>query len=626
MSQAKFNFHKSTVIDEISMLITQITGNQFNDSQKGMVELRLQKRCLELKINGLENYYHYFKAHQHNEINNLISLLTTHHTFFFREFLHFQFLEDQGLKHIISAVRQRPDKRIKVWSAACSKGHEVYSLAMFLDYNLKLMAPDISYQILGTDIDNESLTFAYNAVYSRKDIKEVPMNYLDNHWDRGAGEISDFVKAKNTLRSKVAFKNINLLSFPAGFNDKFDMIFCRNVFIYFDQKQIKSTSNELLKHLEPHGYYFVGISESLTGLGLPVVSKGPSIFTKLSVINSQPTQGAATTMSTAPKITPIINPPQMEALEKKDILKVLCVDDSPSILTLLSKILSPEDGFEVVGTASNGIEATEKVKQLKPDIITLDIHMPTQTGVEYLQKNFHQNHPPVVMVSSVSREDSDLALQALHSGASDYVEKPALSNMRDVSDEIKRKLRSAYRSRFHAQNRASLNLDDSFKKTVRIQNPQNYIRIIIAQLSDKVRIQKLIKELGINQPPTFILLDGAKDTLEGFAKNIGFKNKTLGSWPSQVLNTDEIFVADAKQFSNFLSGRVKEIPTSILVLGEISPQLAPTLDNWKKAQILVEDLGPKANGHSPFRKYQSDIVPVTSFAYMSNEFLSNLKS
>ncbi len=650
MTHAKAPIKKSDVVDEISKLITQITGNQFNEKQKSMVELRLQKRCLELKIQGLENYYHYFKAHQQNEINSLVSLLTTHHTFFFREFLHFQYLEDHVLAALIPIVRQRPDKKIRIWSAACSKGHEVYSLAMFFDFMLKQLAPDLSYHILGSDIDAESLTIAHNGVYSRKDIKEVPMNFLDNHWDRGAGEISDFVKVKNSLKANVSFKKMNLLSIPDDFTARFDIIFCRNVFIYFDANQVKASSIELIKHLEPHGYYFIGISESLTGLNLPLVSRGPSIYTKLSVLSNQNSVGGQTTMSNQAKQKPVTTPASasklipsptpaapvavaapsptivpFENLEKKSTLRVLCVDDSVSILSLLGKILSPEEGFEVVGTANDGSEIAEKIRTLKPDIITLDIHMPNQTGVEYLQKNFYSGHPPVVMVSSVSREESNLALQALQSGASDYVEKPALSNIRDVSDEIRRKLRSAYRSRLYIQNKNSLKLDESFQKSVQIQYPHKFIRIILAQLSDKARLQAIIKECGKQQPPTFILLDGAKDTLEGFAQTIGFRNKTVGTWPTQALQADEIFIADAKQFSTYFSSRVKEIPASILIMGEVSPNLSNVLENWKQAQILVEDLGPKSNGHSPFRKYQTDIVPVTSFAYMSVEFLSKIK-
>jgi len=663
MSQAKYSSQTGEAIEEISKLISQITGNQFSDKHRSMIEFRLQKRCLDLKINGIDNYISYFKANQSTEVNYLISLLTTHHTFFFREFLHFQYLEDYALPELIPLVRQRADKKIRVWSAACSKGHEVYSLAMFFDYTLREMAPDLSYHILGSDIDSESLSHAYNGVYTRKDIKEVPMNYLDNHWDRGAGEVADFVKARSTLRSHVNFKQMNLLNIPANFNDKFDIIFCRNVFIYFDQEQIKKSSLELLKHLEPHGHYIVGLSESIVNLGLPIVSRGPSIFRKLSVVESKPqTQSNTTPVAPSPKPTTsaTANPTtQLNTTRSTNTmtssaaksngnaaakvssdsssilasnpsaqgtgpLKVLCVDDSPSILNLLESIIKSAGGFEVIGKAMNGIEAAEKVKELKPDLITMDIHMPNQNGVEYLQKNFRTGHPPVIIISSVSREDSDLALKALNYGASDYVEKPALSNINEVSEEIIRKLKCAHRNKIRSSNKSHLKLDESFKRISQIKNPSQFIRVIVGALSDKDKIQTIIKEVGANQPPTFILLDGAKDTLQGFAQGFNFKNKTIGSWPSQVLNPDDIFVADAKQFSSYFSSKVKEIPASVLVMGSISPNLKSVLEKWKKAQILLEDLGLEGNLQSPFKPLASDIVPTTSFAYMSTEFLSKI--
>ncbi len=667
MSQAKSSpVKKGEAIDEIAKIISQITGNQFTSKHQSMIEFRLQKRCLDLKIDSIESYFQYFKANQNTEVNNLVSLLTTHHTFFFREFMHFQYLEDYALPEIIPIVRQRQDKRIRVWSAACSKGHEVYSLAMFLDYTLKQMAPDLDYHVMGSDIDAESLSHAYNGVYTRKDIKEVPMNYLNNHWDRGAGEVSEYVKARSTLRSHISFKQINLLNFPPNFSERFDIIFCRNVFIYFDQDQIKKSSTELIKHLEPHGHYIVGLSENLSNLGLPIVSRGPSIFRKVSVVDGSPTtpQYSAPPTSTstnahsaqvpssyvknppapaenstrrpdsltkpqpssgsAPATFNMTPPSSQTVPERKEVLRILCVDDSSSILNLLEGILKTDGGFEVIGRATNGIEASEKIRELKPDIVSLDIHMPMQNGVEYLQKNFKPGHPPVVIISSVSREDSTLALQALNAGASDYVEKPALSNIKDASEEIIRKLKCAYRNRLSQQNKSHLRLDESFRKTHQIRDPKSCVRVIMGTLSDKNKIQTIIKELGNNQPPTFILLDGAKDTLEGLSQGLGFKNKAIGSWPAQPMNPDEIYVTDAKQFSPYLTSKIKELPASILVMGEISPNLKGTLENWKKAQILLEDLGPKGNLQSPFRILSTDTVPATSFAYMSVEYLSKI--
>ena len=117
-------------------------------------------------------------------------------------------------------------------------------------------------------------------------------------------------------------------------------------------------------------------------------------------------------------------------IELNNPLKVLCVDDSKIILSLLKKIFSGNDGFEVVGTAENGQEAEEFLKHNKVDVMTLDIHMPIMDGLSYLKKNYNQSHPPVVIVSSVSREDAFKAMEGLRLGASDYIEKPSLEDFR----------------------------------------------------------------------------------------------------------------------------------------------------------------------------------------------------
>jgi chemotaxis protein methyltransferase CheR len=623
---------------EIAHVITEITGNQFSEKHRSMLENRLKKRAIDLNLAGLDDYLEYFKHNRETEVKQLVSLLTTHHTFFFREFNHFEYLEEKVLPELIPIVRARPDQKLTVWSAACSRGHEVYSLGMFLDFYLKKMAPDITYEILGTDIDPESVAFAKNGVYSRKEIKEAPLIYLADHWARGTGPIANFVKVKNTLRTRTRWDVFNLLKFNPGFSEMFDIVFCRNVFIYFNSEQIKQSSADLMKHLHPHGHFFVGISESLTGLGLNFNSVGPSIYRHPGQGSGAPSATkksfGATPMSTGakPNLT-LVKDAKSDTETKpvrqvnaapiptfKDTLRVLCVDDSPSILTLMKKILSLEEGFDIVGTAGNGIEAQARVKELKPDVMTLDIHMPQQTGIEYLLANFKGDHPPVIMVSSVSREESDLAVKALSLGASDYVEKPALSNLPEMSDEIRRKLRSAYRNQVQYKNKVDLSLDESFKKASQISHPDRCVRVIFGTLSDKKRIASVIHELGRNQPPTFILLDAKNVTEAQLIKDFSFNPKIISTWPEKA-SVDSFFIAEASSMLGQVSVSSKSLPASILVFGEVNAKLDALIREWRSHQVLLEDLGGKRNGKNPLRILATDVVPATSFAYMSNEFL-----
>ncbi len=423
----------SDVVSEVSRIVSKISGIQLNERQHSMVRSRLTRRIAQLGLSNEAEYFAHLQRNTEAEIAALVSLLTTHHTYFFREFSHFEYLERAGLERVARAALNRSDKTLRVWSAACSRGHEVYSLAMFLSYHLPRISPDLSYEILGTDIDPESVAIAKNGVYRWDELKDAPLRYMGAHWARGTGEISDFVKAKASIKSKCRFEALNLLHLQDDTAARpFDLIFCRNVFIYFNPTQTKEITRHLLKRLPPHGLFFVGISESLSNMGLPLSIVGPSIY------------AVPTTMPAG--VAPVAIP-----ASQPQILKVLCVDDSPTILAMLKRVLTPDKGFEVVATAINPIEAAKLLKEISVDALTMDIHMPEQTGLEYLERNFNESHPPVVMVSTVSRDDPEVAAKCLRAGASDYIEKPTLATLGERGNEIRSKLWSAWRSRQELQ-------------------------------------------------------------------------------------------------------------------------------------------------------------------------------
>ncbi|MBX9704405.1 MAG: hypothetical protein K2X39_09660, partial [Silvanigrellaceae bacterium] len=182
----------SELIKEVSGLVHAITGIQLGERQYHMVESRTKKRIIQLGLKNEEEYYHYLQLNKNAEIKALVSLLTTHHTAFFRELKHFEFLENTGLPTLISLKRKKNDKTIKIWSTACSRGQEVYSLSMFMLHYLRTNAPDFTYEILGTDVDPESIEIAKNAVYLKKDIEEIPLHFLLDHWAKGTEEIKDY--------------------------------------------------------------------------------------------------------------------------------------------------------------------------------------------------------------------------------------------------------------------------------------------------------------------------------------------------------------------------------------------------------------------------------------------------
>ena len=420
-----------SVIDQVAEVVSEMAGIQLGDKQRPMVESRLRSRMLKLKIDSFQDYLKYLNSHLESESQALLSLLTTHHTFFFREFNHFEFLLNKGLSRFVERARQRKDKTIRVWSAACSKGQEVYSLAMFFRFHLMHMAPDIKFEIWGTDVDSASVKSAKNGVYKTDELRQSPAMYLDGNWIRGSGNVQKFSKAKDHLITNCHFETVNLLNSENFLKNKsFDLIFCRNVFIYFSQEQIQKITKDFIKHLDPEGFLVLGVSETLNGLPLNIEPTGPSIYQhkKVPVKSVQGKPIAPTVAKQTPRAVP----------EKP--VEVLCIDDSPIIHTLLSKILVPEHGFKITAKASNGREAIEILKTKKFDAITLDMHMPELDGVGFL-KEYKDRSAPIVILSSVNRDDPSIAQKALAQGANDYIEKPSLENLSQASNEIRSKIK-----------------------------------------------------------------------------------------------------------------------------------------------------------------------------------------
>lgn len=420
-----------SVIEQVSNVVSEIAGIQLGEKQRPMVESRLRSRMLKLGIDSFQDYLGHLNGNLEAESQALLSLLTTHHTFFFREFNHFEYLLNKGLSRFIERARNRKDKTIRIWSAACSKGQEIYSLAMFFKFHLSHMAPDIKFEIWGTDVDSASVNSAKNGVYKTDELRQSPAMYLEGNWVRGTGNVDKFSKAKDHLLNHCHFETVNLL-YSDNFlkNKSFDLIFCRNVFIYFNQDQIQKITKDFMKHLDEDGLLVIGVSETLNGLPLNIEAVGPSIYQHKKIKDKQP----ASKVSVPPKLKP--NPAPV--IEKP--IEVLCIDDSPVIHTLLSKILVPDQGFKIAAKVNNGREAIEMLKTRKFDAITLDMHMPELDGVGFL-KEYKDRNAPIVILSSVNRDDPSIAQKALSLGANDYIEKPSLENLAQAGNEIRSKIK-----------------------------------------------------------------------------------------------------------------------------------------------------------------------------------------
>ncbi|MGE4295247.1 MAG: protein-glutamate O-methyltransferase CheR [Campylobacterales bacterium] len=242
-----------------------------------LVQGRLSKRLRHLGLGSYKEYYDYMVADKTGEeAFHLISAISTNVTTFFREAGQWDFLEDS----LPALLAKKKDKKLRIWSAACSSGEEPYSIAIFLQNHI----PDFTQwdiKILATDISKKVLQKAIDGVYEEKDIQSLPKHLLSNSFDALEGTPRRY-RVKAPLRDRVMFRMFNLVYDNFGlFKNPFDIIFCRNVMIYFDAP----TQQQLISHfhrvLAKEGWLFVGHSESLTRNKEEFKLLRPSIYQKI---------------------------------------------------------------------------------------------------------------------------------------------------------------------------------------------------------------------------------------------------------------------------------------------------------------------------------------------------------
>ncbi len=249
--------------------------------KKIMLQSRLQKRLRELEITNFKDYvdYVFSKEGQDNEIIHMIDVVSTNKTDFYREAVHFEFLTN----NVIPEFGEQTNFRypIKIWSAGCSSGEEPYTIAIVLS-ECKEKYPALEFQILGTDISTRILRQAVDAIYKEKSVEGIPLNILRKYFLRSKDRTNPTVRLVPEIRRRVSYMRLNLME-PAysSITETFDVIFCRNVLIYFDRPTQEKVINKLCTKLKPGGYFFLGHSESITGMSVPLKQIKPTIFVRI---------------------------------------------------------------------------------------------------------------------------------------------------------------------------------------------------------------------------------------------------------------------------------------------------------------------------------------------------------
>ncbi|MSQ68079.1 MAG: protein-glutamate O-methyltransferase CheR [Gammaproteobacteria bacterium] len=243
-------------------------GINLAPAKKPLVMSRLQKRLIHFGLDSFGAYYRLITSGgEAGEPQIALDLLTTNETYFFREPKHFDFLRDRALP------ARLPGATYRVWSAACSSGEEVWSIAMLLAARL---APG-TWEIMGSDVSTRMLTRAQSAHYAMARAEQIPRALLTRFCLRGVRSQEGTFRLMPDLRRRVNFRQINLIA-PLPEVGVFDLIFLRNVLIYFDMETKATVVRQLCSVLRPGGFFFCGHSESLHGMNLPLTSLQPAIY------------------------------------------------------------------------------------------------------------------------------------------------------------------------------------------------------------------------------------------------------------------------------------------------------------------------------------------------------------
>ncbi len=259
----------------VAQVIYEQAGIVIREHKEAMARGRLQRRVKALGLNSISEYCAFLKRPEANgEIGELINALTTNHTSFFRERHHFDHLRSHALPHLLNSARR---SRIRIWCSACSSGEEPYSIAAIVRDVLRERST-LDLKILATDIDTDILARAQAGVYALDTLERLPADLkplLRHEVTRGEAVINP------TLKQLITFNRLNLIeSWPM--KGPFDVIFCRNVFIYFDTQTKAAILDRFVDLLTPGGWLYLGHSESLSQPHPKLRLIGRTIYEKLS--------------------------------------------------------------------------------------------------------------------------------------------------------------------------------------------------------------------------------------------------------------------------------------------------------------------------------------------------------
>jgi chemotaxis protein methyltransferase CheR len=262
----------------LASFIYQEAGIRLGPEKRTMLESRLRRRLNSLALETYSRYcdYLFTPEGRNEEIVPFLDVVTTNKTDFFREPGHFTFLAERALPEMAARADGRP---LLVWSAGCSSGEEPYTLAMVMSEYAEAH-PGFRFRILATDLSTRVLEKAQRGIYTTEGVEPVPPALRRKYLLRSRQPGSDEVRVVPELRRLLEFRRLNFMDADFGLAGQADAIFCRNVIIYFDRATQEAILRKLSRQLLPQGYLFVGHSETLHDMQLPLTAIGPALYRK----------------------------------------------------------------------------------------------------------------------------------------------------------------------------------------------------------------------------------------------------------------------------------------------------------------------------------------------------------
>lgn len=262
------------LFNKFRKLIYEVSGIHLSDQKKALVVGRLSKRIRTLGIEDFKHYYDYvINDKSGQEITKLIDLISTNVTHFFRESDHFDFFKEKLIEW-----KEAGQTKFRIWSSACSTGEEPYTIAIIAMEVLNSSFVDL--KILATDISTRVLDQCKRGEYYAHRVDNIPKHLLQKYFEKKKINNEWVYIVSDRIKKLITFSRLNLIETPYPMKGPFDIVFCRNVMIYFDEKVRSMLVNEIYRLLKPKGYLLVGHSESITSVQTGFRIVRPSIYFK----------------------------------------------------------------------------------------------------------------------------------------------------------------------------------------------------------------------------------------------------------------------------------------------------------------------------------------------------------